>query len=69
MTTEFVLLLGLFAFLLLGTFLNSERGVQATFNKAAPRLAAKIEADISVGKQFRNSATQAATITWQNPED
>ena len=66
MTTEFVLLIGLFAFILLGAFLG-DNGPQATFQKAAPRLAAKIEADTSTGKSFRDLRSNTDTIFWQQP--
>lgn len=68
MTTEFVLLLGLFAFILLGTLLG-DRGPVKTFQGSAPRLAAKIERDISVGRNFQNQKTGDATITWQDPNN
>ena len=68
MTTEFVLLLGLYAFILLGAFLG-ERGPIQTFNKSAPRLAAKMERDISVGKGFKDkSKGRSPTVTWLNPD-
>jgi len=67
MTTEFVLLLGLYAFILLGALLG-ERGPISTFNKSAPRLAAKMERDISVGKQFIHAAQGGPTIQWKNPD-
>jgi hypothetical protein len=67
MTTELVLLISLFAFILLGAFLG-DNGPSATFKKAAPRLAAKIEADMSVGKQFKRRDSGDDTVTWSNPE-
>ena len=67
MTTEFVLILGLYAFLLLGAFLG-DRGPISTFKKSAPRLAAKIERDISVGKEFKDGTKgDVSIITWKNP--
>ncbi len=67
MTTEFVLLLSLYAFILLGVFLG-ERGPIATFNKSAPRLAAIIERDLSNGYQFKDKGTGKKTMTWEKPE-
>ncbi len=67
MTTEFILILGLYAFILLGAFLG-ERGPISTFKGSAPRLAAKLEKDISVGKGFRDSTNGGSTINWKNPE-
>lgn len=68
MTIEFVLILGLYGFILIGAFLG-ENGPIQTFKSAAPRLAAKIEKDISVGKKFKNGVTQSggSTITWVDP--
>jgi hypothetical protein len=57
-TTEFILLLGLYAFILLGAFLG-EKGPVATFKSAGPRLAAKVEKDISIGKDWKNAAGQS----------
>lgn len=66
-TTEYVLILGLYAFILLGTFLG-ERGPVSTFNSSGPRLAAKVEKNISVGKKFINATTNAPIVSWLNPE-
>ena len=52
MTTELILLLGLFAFLVLGSFLNKDSGLEATFSKAAPRLGARIEKHLETGSGF-----------------
>lgn len=51
MTTELVLLLSIFAFIVLGIFLG-DLGPIATFYKSGPSLAAKIERQISVGHHF-----------------
>jgi hypothetical protein len=67
-STEFVLLLGLYAFILLGAFLG-ERGPIKTFEGSAPRLAAKIERDISVGKKFTNRLQGGPTIQWKDPRE
>ena len=52
MTTELILLLGLFAFILLGSFLNDRSGMEATFRKSAPRLGARIEKHLETGSGF-----------------
>lgn len=66
MTTELVLLLGLYAFLLLGAFLG-DLGPIETFKKSAPRLGARVERNISVGDGFRESA-DGAGVNWIKPE-
>lgn len=60
MTTELILLLGLFAFILLGSFLNKDTGIEAVFKKSAPRLGARIEKHLETGSGFPE--------TWQAPE-
>lgn len=59
MTTELILLIGLFAFILLGSFLNNENGIEATFKKSAPRLGARIEKHLETGTGFPEA--------WQDP--
>jgi hypothetical protein len=66
MTTELVLLLGIYAFLLLGAFLGDLGPIQ-TFKKSAPRLAARVERDVSVGDGFRQSK-DGQGIKWLEPE-
>ena len=66
MTTEFVLLLGLYAFIVLGVFLG-DLGPIETFKKSAPRLAARIERNISVGDGFRQSRDNAGVL-WEEPQ-
>lgn len=51
MTTEAVLLLGLFAFLLLGAFVG-ENGPKQIFARSGPRLAARLEGELTTGKNF-----------------
>lgn len=60
MTTELVLLLGMFVFILFGVFLG-DRGPMATYKKSAPRLAAKIEKDITIGRGFAGGSK----LDWQ----
>ena len=52
MTTELVLLLGIFAFIVMGIFLGNA-GPLETFKTAGPRLGARVERNISIGNQFR----------------
>lgn len=66
MTTELVLLLGIYAFLLLGAFLG-DLGPIETFKKSAPRLAARVERNISVGDGFRQSK-DGSGVNWIKPE-
>lgn len=65
MTTEAVLLLGLFAFLLLGAFMGPS-GPRNVFNSSGPRLGARLEQHISTGQGFQ---VQGARVpTWERPE-
>lgn len=66
MTTELVLLLGIYAFLLLGAFLG-DLGPIETFKKSAPRLGARVERNISTGDGFRDSA-DGQGVNWIKPE-
>lgn len=52
MTTELVLLLGIYAYILMGVFLGPS-GPLETFKKSGPRLGARIERNISVGQSFQ----------------
>lgn len=52
MTTELILLVSVFAFLVIGAFLG-ENGPRKVFERSGPRLAARIEKDISIGHKFR----------------
>ncbi len=66
MTTEFVLIFGMFAFLLLGALLGDVGPIE-TFRKAAPRLAARVERNISTGDGFRKSST-GKPVAWSQPD-
>ena len=66
MTTEFVLLLGLYAFILIGAFLG-DRGPMATFRSAGPRFAAKLERDVSTGNKFNNKLEGTKSLYWGEP--
>ena len=65
MTTEFVLLLGLFAFILGGAFLG-ENGPRNTFRNAGPRLGARVEQHITFGHQFNFRDGNA--VQWAKPD-
>jgi hypothetical protein len=65
MTVELVLLLGIYAFLILGVFMG-DMGPIETFKKSAPRLAARVERNVSVGDGFRKSKDGKA-INWIKP--
>lgn len=67
MTTELVLLLGIYAFLVIGIFLG-DMGPIETFKKSAPRLAARVERNISVGDGFRQSK-DGKPVNWVRPND
>lgn len=66
MTIEFVLLLGLYAFILLGAFLG-DKGPGATFKNAGPRFAAKVERNVSTGRGFVNKTKSQRSLYWQDP--
>lgn len=65
MTTELVLLLGIYAFLVIGAFLG-DLGPIETFKKSAPRLAARVERNVSIGDGFRNSK-DGKGVNWIKP--
>ena len=66
MTVELVLLLGLYAFIVMGAFLGPLGPIE-TFKKSAPRLAARIERNVSVGDGFRSSR-DGSPVNWIKPE-
>ncbi len=65
MTTEFVLLLSVWAFIVLGIFLG-DSGPIRTFERSSPRLAARVERNISVGQNFFNRI-RGQNVTWTKP--
>lgn len=65
MTTEAVLLLGLFVFLLLGAFIG-DSGPRAVFNRSGPRLGARIEQHLATGQGF--TLDGAKVPSWQRPD-
>ena len=66
MTVELVLVLGMYGFILLGAFLG-DSGPLATFKNSAPRLAARVERNVSVGDGFRTSRDNGG-VNWIKPE-
>lgn len=66
MTTELVLLLGVYVFLVLGAFLG-DLGPIETFKRSGPRLGARVERNISVGSGFESSRDGSA-VKWQAPQ-
>ncbi len=82
MTTEYVLILALYAFILLGALLGSN-GPVATFKSSGPRLSAKLEENIQIGKGngtgaagtpgtlsahgFNNAEKQGSLVIWADP--
>lgn len=65
MVTELVLLLALWAFILLGVFMG-DNGPWGTFKTSAPRLAARVERNVSIGHSFYNPVKNE-NITWAAP--
>ena len=66
MTTELVLLLSLYAFIIIGVFLGDSGPIE-TFKKSGPRLGARIERNLATGWGFRK-ATDKDKINWIKPE-
>ena len=64
MTTELVLLLSMFVFIVLGGFLG-DNGPRNTFNKSGPRLGARIERDIATGTGFNDR--EGKPVGWKPP--
>jgi hypothetical protein len=65
MTTELILLLGLFVFILGGAFLG-ERGPRKVFEDAAPKLGARVERNITFGHRF--PARDGRPVEWRRPD-
>jgi len=66
MTVELVLLVGIYGFLIIGAFLG-DLGPIETFKNSAPRLAARVERNISTGDGFRNSK-DGLGVNWVKPD-
>ncbi len=59
-------MLSLYALILLKVFLG-ENGVGATFENSAPKLAARVEANISTGTGFSDPAGGNNKPSWLKP--
>lgn len=69
MTVEAVLLLAVYAFIVLGVFLG-DLGPVETFRKSAPRLAARIERNITTANSFVTKGGKTGkTPNWSAPEE
>ena len=68
MTVELVLLLSIYVFVVIGVFLG-DMGPVATFKKSGPRLAARIERNISVGDGFRKQSSDGTGVNWVTPAE
>lgn len=64
MTTELVLLLAIIAFISFGVIFG-RGGPGGTFEQSAPRLGARIEAELETGSQFSGSSKRPE---WLSPE-
>jgi hypothetical protein len=67
MSTEYVLLLGIYGFILLGAFVG-DKGPGATFQEAGPRLGARVERNLATGRGFNNGVTGQKIIRWSEPK-
>lgn len=63
MTVEYVLLMALFVFMVMGALTSTP---QTTFDKAAPKLGARVEKHLTTGNGFgKSNGNQVAPIEWQ----
>ena len=67
MTTEFVLLLGLYTAIILGAFLGESGPIQI-FDKASPRLGVRVERDIATGTGFYKQNGSQRTLRWEEAQ-
>ena len=58
MTTELTILISIFIFILLGVFIG-ENGPKSTFEKAGPRLGARVEKQIETGVGFWSGSKES----------
>ena len=56
MTLELTLLLSIFAFVVIGAFFG-EKGPIQVFGKSGPRLAARIEKHVTIGRDFKQKGS------------
>jgi hypothetical protein len=67
MSAEFVLLLGVYVFVLMGAFIG-DKGPGATFQDAGPRLGARVERNIAIGYRFKDNRTGTTMVRWEEPD-
>mgnify|MGYP001594411181 CR=1 FL=1 len=67
MSLELVLLLFLYAFFLVGMFMGPS-GPRATFEKSAPRLAARIEQHLATGADFKDPRNPGQPLSFTKPD-
>ncbi len=65
MTTELVLLLSMFVFIVLGGF-TGDGGPRNTFKQSGPKLAARLERDLATGSGF--NAKDGKSNEWKVPK-
>ena len=65
MTVEMVLIVSLWVYIILGVFLG-DLGPIETFRRSGPRLAARIEKNLSTGRQFKDLNNQVVP-GWREP--
>lgn len=68
MTVEFVLLLALYAFIVMRVFLVGDSSPIETFKNSGPRLAARIERNITTGRGFQQNKHPNGAALWSGPE-
>lgn len=66
MTAEMVLLLGLYAFFIIGIFMHREKGLYYSFHGTLPYLSARIEQHTATGSGFF-STDKPGGMTWDAP--
>ena len=67
MTTELVLLLAIFAFVILGVFVGGNSTPSAVFKIGGPHLAARIEEQIATGRNFPVHPDRSPNSYFQPP--
>ena len=66
MTTELILLIAVWAFIVLGVFMNPDIGPIGTFNQSGPRLGARIERNVAVG--YRYTVPNGTYLQWEEAQ-
>jgi hypothetical protein len=68
MTTEMVLLLSIFAFVVLGAFVGPNAGPNYAFLTGSPHLGARIEQQLTTGRGFPAHPNSAASNEYLKPQ-